>query len=317
MPFTCTLAGKCEVDVQGYETQEECLAQCQGAEQRDVLAMILSYDPFNNLALLDLAHSDRVQVLRDLTAQKLLLTPVESLTDLQAIVHGDTISLLRRPQYHNYLLQHYTPLELFYPLLEVFESSDQVPPLFLEVIQAEPEDEEGLADYIESLLRRQNYVMLERFIDESTLTNVISWYPHRDLLDYLLAPTYPRLQNNEDYTWDVLEMFAQAAVNNDNLSFLIELFDKEDELLHDTQIPSMIDYIDAGSTVADWVVITNIIDVSEWADVFQRVFSKSDLIGALARNRARAQELALPVLNELKSEGTEWSAEWYVEAFVG
>jgi hypothetical protein len=320
MPFSCTLAGRCEEDVQGYESIEECQARCQSAEQRDVLAMILSYDPFNNRALLDLAHSDRMRVLRDLTGQPLQLTPDESRDDLQAIVEGDTSTLLRREPYHRYLLQHYSPQELFYPVGDVF--NDDIPPLFSAINQLEPVDEEGLYDYISSLFQRQNYTMLERFINNFSVSLVIGWYPRQELLDYLLSPDYHRREGagyDDQYIWDILNRFAQAAVNKDDLPFFIAVLDREFQIFNDQQIPGYLDYDRTGPEVADWVVanLRHVLDVRDWVKFFHTGQVRSAIIGALARNREVSRELALPVLELLKAGNANWSPDVYVEAFVG
>ena len=67
--WSCNFSGECEQTADGaYHTVEQCQAACQGAEQKDLLYIIGSYEPASALFL---ASSDQRRVLQELLGFRL------------------------------------------------------------------------------------------------------------------------------------------------------------------------------------------------------------------------------------------------------
>jgi hypothetical protein len=98
MPYACNLRGICEEDNWGtFATEAECQDECQGAEYRDLLPCILAYGDMTQV--LEMAPSDRVQVVRELVGE---ILPLELADDiLVALTERDIFILAHYPTlYH-------------------------------------------------------------------------------------------------------------------------------------------------------------------------------------------------------------------------
>jgi hypothetical protein len=84
--YSCGFNGQCEPDADGiFESLEDCEAECQAREAKDINYLIYEYDP---VSALELGPHDRAEVVRRLTDQP-ALTPDGALALLRVLQNVD------------------------------------------------------------------------------------------------------------------------------------------------------------------------------------------------------------------------------------
>ena len=92
--YRCSLAGKCELDDEGFLTQEECRRGCVATDlPLDVVYDALSFSPEDALSL---APSDRVEVIHRLTGAR--VQPVRSRDVLRALLDESPDAIAHYPE---------------------------------------------------------------------------------------------------------------------------------------------------------------------------------------------------------------------------